>query len=348
MAEQGAEVFVIGSDWDHIKKNKRFAAEDNLVYIPTLPYYKNISLSRIRSHIEFSKDAFQLIKDRECDLLYLVIPPNSQSQIAKKYKEKHPNTKIVMDVIDLWPESFPSLYSEKFPFTLWAAERNKNLKYADVVLSECNLYHEYLAPYCGKEKLKTVYWAHAKETDEEAELIEASIVNAHFSDKFWMLGYLGSVNNIIDIERICDVARILQKTRPVKIQIIGTGERIKEFCDSLCDIGVEVVNYGAIYDLNKKLQILAQCHFGINIMKPTVRVGMSMKAVDYFQMGIPVLNGISGDMEYIVRENACGVNVTELDSNWVYDIQMKKAARLFYKRNCSNEAYRKAILRIIG
>lgn len=347
MEEQGAEVLIVGSDFDHIKKCKRNSDDPKRVLLTTIPYYKNISLQRIRSHLKFSKDAYNYIKDKQCDLLYIVIPPNSQSSIAKKYKESYPDTKIIFDIIDLWPESFPNDNTDKFPFTVWGNVRNKNLNIADKIIIECNLYHKYLKNYCDKSKLQTIYWCHEAEMEEQTRAVEGSIKTTVPPDDKWVLGYLGSINYIIDIDKICSVIKTLQQSRPVTVKVIGDGVNAENFLSSLRAAGAEVVNYGKVYDFNKKLEILSACHYGINIMKSTVRVGMSMKSVDYFQLGVPVLNGIPGDMEDIVSTYHCGVNVEELQNDNRYDVQMKMAARSFYLEKCSYFVYIQDVSRLI-
>lgn len=341
MEELGHDVLVVGSDYLHIEKTKRTTTDPKLVLIPTIPYEKNLSLKRIRSHLDFSRKAFRFLKDKECNLLYIVVPSNSQASIARKYKKLHPDTKVVIDVIDLWPESFPSRNSERFPFTIWAGSRNKNLKYADTVITECDLYHDFIGGYVRNgAKPETVYWAHDEEPSSFAGFTEPE------SDK-WVLGYLGSVNNIIDIDGIKEVITRFKATRPVTVRIVGAGEKMEEFEAALKSAGAEVINYGKVTDFDKKQEIFAPCHFGINIMKPTVHVGMSMKSVDYMEMGLPVLNGIPGDMHDIVDEHNVGRNTDEYDFTG-YDTEMKRNARRFYEENCSYDSYGRRIREVLG
>ena len=61
----------------------------------------------------------------------------------------------------------------------------------------------------------------------------------------------------------------------------------------------------------KKKQIFDKCHFGLNIMKDTVCVGLTAKSIDYFQAGLPILNSIQIDTKDIVNKNLFGFNVTD-------------------------------------
>ncbi len=344
----GAELFIVGSDYDHIAKKKRTCMDENTVFLETRPYRKNISIDRVRSHLEFSRDALKRIEALECDLLYLILPPNSQAGIARAYKKRHPDVRILMDVIDLWPESFPMRIPKLWPFSIWAGYRNKFLKDADLLFTECRLYQDAIGKYIDEpENMTTIYWAHQPETPEQGAAIEESIKAFENSMDKWILGYLGSVNNITNISVITEAVKYLQQTRPVVVRIVGAGEKIMELENSLKRVGARVENYGEVYDFDQKLRIFGSCHFGLNFMKHTVAIGMTMKSVDYLQMGVPILNDLPGEAGEIIREHYCGRNFTEI---WkfrgdLFDPKMKANARDFYLKNCSYEAYRKNILR---
>ena len=49
--------------------------------------------------------------------------------------------------------------------------------------------------------------------------------------------------------------------------------------------------------------------FCINIMKESVCVGLTMKSMDYFEYGIPLLNNIKGDTWKIIEKYGVGYNL---------------------------------------
>ena len=53
---------------------------------------------------------------------------------------------------------------------------------------------------------------------------------------------------------------------------------------------------------------MSRCHFGFNLMKPDVRVGLTMKSVDYFRHDLPILNNIPADTAELVDREQVGVN----------------------------------------
>ena len=84
------DVNVITTDFSHIRKAKRESYPQGFMAISANEYNKNLSVSRIRSHQKFAKDAFGKVEELDPDLIWLMAPANSLIKEAKLYKEKHP------------------------------------------------------------------------------------------------------------------------------------------------------------------------------------------------------------------------------------------------------------------
>lgn len=368
MKELGHEVMVFGSDFRHIEKTRRVSEDPEITLLPVRAYQKNISLDRILSHMQFARDVFRRIKEIPCDLLYLVVPPNSQATLAAKYKKLYPKAKVIMDLIDLWPESFPSSHTQQFPFTLWGNLRNRSLKNADLIITECNLYREKLDRFLQGRSVETLYWARQEENskvEKEApsEIVEESLVGAEgeasvgaeseanmkITNKApadrWVLGYLGSINHIIDLQEIAKTIQFFRKDKPVELQIVGGGESLEEMIAVAEGAGAKVISHGKIYDSLKKQEIFSACHYGINMMKDTVVVGLSMKSIEYMELGLPILNNLSGDTRQFVAEKRMGYNTDALDYH--YEEAFGQNARTFFEENCSYEAFQSKVVRIL-
>ena len=74
--------------------------------------------------------------------------------------------------------------------------------------------------------------------------------------------------------------------------------------------------YGAVFDQMRKIKILGNCDFAFNMMKESVLVGLTIKSIDYFSMGLPIINNIKGDTWEIVRRYGAGVNVDDPEYAW--------------------------------
>ena len=308
------KVDIIQSDFSHMKKRKITYKQNGIIYINAKPYKKNISISRLYSHYKFAKDAFKKAKEIGQDIVYVIIPPNSLCKFAKKYKEEK-KVKIIFDIYDLWPESIPSEKIKKIlrlPFKVWRNIRNKNIGVADIIITECNLYQEKLKDILKGVKTGTIYLTRDEQLQNYKKDIEKN-------EKLELL-YLGSINNLIDIELIVKIVNKINKKKKVKLNIIGEGENKDTFIRRLQENEIEYKYYGPIYDVKEKAKIFAKCDFGINIMKKGICVGLTMKSLDYFSFGIPILNNINGDTAKLVEKYNSGINLNDQIEEKIDDI----------------------------
>lgn len=344
LVQKNCSVRILVADFDHIKKQKKTPRKENYFQIETKPYYKNISIRRIISHNDFSKKVKKTIEMLKPDLLWVMIPPNSLVENISRYKKKNPKLFLIYDVIDMWPETLPFRNSAllKIPSYLWKQVRDKGISDADIIATECNLYKIKL-PQTLK-KVQTVYMG-----KPEQKNLSCSIV----WDDMIQFCYLGSINNIIDIPKIITFLDQLQKKKKIFLHIIGDGESRNKFVDELKGKNIDYKYYGKIFDEKNKEAILKKCHFGLNIMKEDVFIGLTMKSIDYFKTSLPLINTIKGDTEELIFQYAAGINLDllGLDESINQLMKMKQSdyekmrenTKLLYKDNFSETAIEKQI-----
>ena len=329
-------VTVYASDFRHIEKVKRTDVKEGYILCPAKPYKKNISISRMLSHADLAKKIFSILEKEKVDLLWVLIPPNSFVKEAIKLKYKKKEMKLIFDVIDMWPETMPvERVKDFFPIQKWKKLRDAGIGKADYVVTECDLFQETLRKVVEQKKMSTIYLARECKTfTEKAELEK---------NKF-ALCYLGSINNIINIPAIEYIIKVLSKKKPVKLHIIGDGEKREELVKSAYAAGAEVFYHGKIYDKEKKDEIFSKCHYGLNIMKDSVYVGLTMKSVDYFEAGLPIINNIKGDTWRLVDDYDMGVNFSDLsDASIEKSIMQRKNARTFFEKKLSLDGFNKCL-----
>ena len=257
LKKNGYDVQVYTSDYLHIEKKKRTDNKEGYVLFHAAPYKRNLSLKRLFSHRNLSRDIVAYLEKSHYtpDLIWVLLPPNSFAKDAAKLKSTKPNIKIVFDVIDLWPETMPlGLAKKYFPFSVWASLRNENLRCADFVFTECDLYREKISKYLPAKKTETLYLAHPLSTYKPELSLPADRLN---------LCYLGSINNIIDIEMIAGIIRQIRKQTPVNLHIIGDGEKRDELIHAAENAGASVDYHGIVYDAKEKERIFNMCHYGL-------------------------------------------------------------------------------------
>ena len=348
LLSKGYDCTYIISDFSHIEK-KHFRTElEHCIQIPAKPYYKNLSVARLRTHAQFARDAFRLVEKLSPDFLYVMVPPNSVARQAAKYKKRHPNVKLVLDLYDLWPETFPNNRAKQLlslPFAIWRSVRDCGIPAADLIFTECELYQDRLKKQLTGKKTEVLYLCRSERTAGE-KIAAPDTPELH-------LCYLGSINNIIDIPTIAKLIGTMVKLRPVTLHVIGDGESREVLIETVRSVGAQVVFHGKIYDVAKRQDIFDLCSFGVNIMKDSVCVGLTMKSLDYFAGGLPILNTIEGDTYQFVEEYDIGINVKRenieeaahvaVEMTSQENLQMRKNTLFLFSEQFSESVFQKKI-----
>lgn len=346
--EMGYDSIILAADFDHRSKSYFINQKDNVQLVHVRSYMKNISLDRMFSHIEFAKRAFRVAIKIKPDLLYVGSPPNSNVKVFSKFKDRCPKTKVLVSVSDMWPETFPvkSIIKTvlKPIFSTWAGWRNRNLRKYDGIIFECDLFKDYLTKYFKGVPAKTIYMAKKDCLDYEHGGWHR---NLEIEQEIGF-AYIGSVNNIIDIDMIVDLLVCINQTRKAKIVLLGNGEKVKELLLKCAQNNIKVENYGSVFEDLEKERILQECHFGLNIMRNTVFVGATMKSLEYLYFGLPLVNTIGGDTNHIVEQCGCGINLTKQNikhvSKCIVELstenyeQMNKNARTVFQTYFSEQS----------
>lgn len=338
----GYEVNVFTSDFRHFEKRRRNDSKEDFTLFRAKPYMRNISADRLISHKRLASEICREVEKRSFDLLWVMAPPNSFVSEFARFKREHRNTKMIIDLIDLWPETMPVHGFRYTPaYKLWKSMRDANLAAADVVVTECELYRDKLPP-AVKTSAHTLYLA--------GESLEYGDKPRTLPDDRIVLCYLGSVNNIIDIAAISKIITGLKQYKNVLIHIVGDGEKREELIGACKDAGAEVEYHGIVYDKEAKLRILSACHYGLNIMKDSVFVGLTMKSMDYFAAGLPILNNIKGDTCNFVKVHRIGYNISS-DSDYSricdYDPEMRYRARNLFETEFTIKAFEEKVAEIL-
>ena len=338
--KKGYETTVLLTDFIHANKSYVKEERKGYIFVNTRAYRKNISVERLYSHWKFAKDVAKQLEKMEIDLLYVLLPANSLAKIAREYKEHHPKVRLYFDIIDLWPETMPiSRFKSAYPFQIWRKLRDNNLENADRVYCECNLFQKVLKRE-NDSRFQTLYWI---KTDGAVNSLPK------LSENEIHLCYLGSINNVIDISYIVKICEELKLFKKVVLHIIGDGEKREELLHKTRETGAEVIYHGLVYDIKEKQVIFDRCHFGLNIMKPSVCVGLTMKSVDYFQAGLPIINNIEGGTAQLIDIRRIGFNGYHTLLNRISELKeqdflaMRERVRNLYFEQFTKEAFVKRL-----
>jgi len=316
-------IFFISSDFDHRTKKNLKPINDFHFLIKTIPYYQNFSLKRIFSHIFFSVKAISLAKKLDLDVVYIFIPPNFLSLLSSFFLSK--KTKVIFDISDLWPETFPKNKTifHKFIFKYWKKIRDFGMKRAYYLNFECDMFRNRFFEY--SKKSSTLY--PMKKQSFFYPEVSSNLNVIH-------IAYLGGINNIIDIEKIILILSTLAKHIKIKISIVGDGNSREYFLRELKKNSIEFMFHGLIFDENIKFDLIGSCDFGLNIMKSSVCVGLTLKSIEYSSYGIPIINNINFDNAFLINTYLSGINLSSnIESDALKILDIKKNSLNLYRNN---------------
>ncbi|HFX3776029.1 TPA: glycosyltransferase [Enterococcus faecium] len=343
----GYNVKILSSDFDHRNKEKYQNNRKGLELLKVPEYRRNLSLSRIQSHRIFARKSVKRALQLQPDLLYVSGPPNFLFKYFATNKSSFKGTKLIFELGDMWPETMPINGKKKtlfkFPMKIWASLRDEYIAKADFTIFECDLFKELVNTNIKEIKGGTIYLCKDGTTME--------LPKEQISNECIELVYVGSINNIIDVDLIVEISKKIAVKKKTIVHIIGDGEQRQDLITELSGKNIEVNYHGIVYDEVEKSKIYSRCSFAFNIMKETVCVGLTMKSIDYFEAGLPLINNISGDTHDLVVNNRCGYNVDRKNLDTVVEKicavsmdevrNMKKASRDMYDKYFSKTAFEK-------
>ena len=320
------KVELITSRFNHIKKQQRVDEDYNLktkiTLLKEMSYPKNVCLQRFRSHSYFGKEVSKYLKTRKKpDVIYCAVPSLDCAYYAAKYAQEN-NIKFIIDVQDLWPESFKMILNIPLFSNLifYPMKRKANYIYscADKIVAVSNTFCD-IAKKVNKKNAECVsVFLGTKLENFDKYAADNKIVRN--DDKF-VIGYCGTLGHSYDIKCVLDALVILKQKgyQNISFWVIGDGPLKDSFENYAIKCSVDVHFYGRVsYD--KMCGLLSACDICVNpIVKKSV-ASIINKHADYAAAGIPVINTQNSD-EYIelINDYKCGINCSSSNPNELSD-----------------------------
>ncbi len=295
-------VHLVASNYDHIRKS--IAPADDMLRLPVRPYALNISFQRILSYFDFARQVHRARPVIEADLVYVCVP-DYLAALAVLRSKRAAGYKVIVDVVDLWPEAFPlppyvnGLVKGVFNAFLKPLRRYL-FREADLILFQSRYFLQQFAANSRRSRFLPMCVT-GKATMGKSQLRVPII------EEVRML-FLGSINSITDIESLSAMLRLLALRRKVSLCVVGGGVGLESLRQRLAGTTVNVIVRGITFDRGVREEEIARAHFGYNGYKTTTEVAVSYKALDYLQRGLPIINGTKGDLRDLVKSSHCGLN----------------------------------------
>lgn len=325
--ESGFVTNVIYASFSHSLRKQRYFINKNYYSIPTISYSGSISIRRILSYVKFSMGVYKHLNKNNYDIIYINIPPNILS-LAVLAKMK--SAKLIIDIVDLWPESLPSKRLKHFVniFSwLITFSRTRAINKSNFTITQSNYFSQKL----NLEKLKNSGTVYLKKINDTYPNIKS------ITDELSIL-YIGNISMIYDFDSLLKILHFVKKRRPVVLHILGMGPFQDILFKQLSQYGIPYTYHGVSFDENVKRSVSEPCWFGFNGYKSTTEVALSYKSIDYLSFGVPLINSAKGDTFSLVDKNNIGFNY----DNYVLDLLIEKLSLITKQqvKRMKNEAYK--------
>ena len=305
-ARAGHQVVFWTSDFSHARKGIRgrgLGIEDQGIevrLIPTLPYPKNVCLARIRSHRAYAREWMRLALDNRTTeqsnnpSLIITSTPTLSAAAAALEIGREFCAKVVVDVMDAWPETFERLVPKGLrwltkPFLAGMYRTARRIyREADLVTGVCERYRK----LTGREDYYLAY--HGIELSGD--------LGSGIRDQGWFAGstrkirlvYAGNLGKTYDLET---VVKAVETNGDFELDVAGFGE-FKCECPR--------VRFHGLLSEQDLQTLLGQCDVGIVPMRPDSWVGVPYKFCDYSQAGLAIVSSLGGESSALLEKYRCG------------------------------------------
>ena len=338
LADRGHDVTWWTATWSHRRKASRtphlgIREEEGfgMRMVDVRPYHRNVSLSRILSHRDFGKTFERLAYEGICsgqharpDIILASLPPFNSPEAALRLATKLDAT-FILDVMDLWPETFEQLLpGPRFlramiaPLLLgnMAGRRQSLVAKADALSAATAAYANAAFSHAPAKTPKHVClllafvdeFPDAPHTiSDEPRPTGDGPAASHTSLIECVYG--GSLGLSQDVEILPAVARHLSAEGiTATIHIAGTGKleaSLRDAAESMtgsCRLAVH-----GLLNREEYVRLVSRCDIGLVCVKPESMVAIPYKAYDYAAAGLAIVNSLPGELAGLVEQNEAGV-----------------------------------------
>lgn len=313
-ADAGHSVVYWTGDFSHASKAKRVMKTEVaggavlLKLIPTLPYRRNVSLERVRSHRAYAAKWKELALAATAlgelpppDVIVSSMPTLSAAAAALELAESF-KAKAVIDIMDAWPDTFHRLLPEflrPFAATLFAPlhrEARRIYRAADLVTGVCRRYGEMVARF-GVENYHLAYHGiEVPETVPEPRFPQSGKLR---------LVYAGNLGRTYDLGTVLDAVRL---SGDAQLDIAGAGPLEARWREKASRLGLGgKVRFHGYLGADALSKLLSECHLGIVPMSAESFVGLPYKLCDYAKAGLGIASSLEGECAELIGSFGTGV-----------------------------------------
>jgi glycosyltransferase involved in cell wall biosynthesis len=355
LAADGFSVTQFISNFEHRSKTFRCADYKEMKIangysvriIPSTAYRSHISVQRIRYERRFARNVIKTLKGEERPaIIVLAEPALFYYDILLKHLILRSSSKLVIDLIDTWPELFQIAVPRRWrsvasvlmaPLYKW---RRRLYQHADAIVAVAHNYMDLARTLTNRKiPMEVVYWSYpSQETDTgdcNNEKINELIARKE-SDEVWAIyaGTLGENYDIPSIIRVADeLTTKLAGSAKFKIIVAGDGP-LRKLCEQVHNENFKFLGRLPVKDLKTLYQ---SCDLALCTYQGESTVAMPIKAFDYLLFGLPMVNSLRKDLGTLIQNYEVGLNYDAHSPSSMYQavstLILNTALRRRYSKN---------------
>lgn len=301
-ARLGHDVVLWTADFNHTTKARRAMGEwpqsFSLRLVDEPVYAGNVSLRRMYAHWRYSRRWKHIAKAHAAehgrpDLIIASSPPLSAAAAARRLAARF-GAKLVVDVMDAWPETFERVAPR---WTLWPLRRvaMANYRGADAITVVADRYIDLVRGYGYKGEVRRFYHG--------IDMSNATARTRRGGDSL-RLAYAGNLGRSYDLAA---VVRALAELPDATLDIAGKGEGEAPLKELAAKLGLtERVRFRGYLGDVELSGMLAECDVGIIPMSDASCVGVPYKLCDYAKSGLAIVSSLGGESAKLLAKHAAG------------------------------------------
>lgn len=296
---QNHDVLLITSNFKHYDKTFR-RPEDaaaasrgrlKVLLLGESGYRRNVSLERIQSHHVFIghlKAWLEQCRPHQQDIVYSAYPLIASNILLGKHKARL-GYKLIIDVQDVWPESFSAVipWLKKIPPTWlpFATRANRAYRYADGLVAVSQTYLNRALQANPHAPHEVVY------IGADFERLQQAPCHTFESPKTRFF-YLGTLSFSYDIATLCQgIQQLADSGENVELHIMGGGpdeEKLKHYANA-------TIHFHGYLPYSEMMALAKGCDIAVNPIHAYAMQSITNKLSDYMALQKPILNSQVGD-----------------------------------------------------
>jgi glycosyltransferase involved in cell wall biosynthesis len=303
---------IVINNIENIKINENF----NIVVIPSSTYSGHISFQRIKYEMLFAKNV--AINKNDIPLPNYIILKEPALFMFNHLEPlfKISNAKLILDIMDLWPE----LFSIKLPkifrwmssllFLPFFWKRAKIIKFASALMAVSPDYLKIGTNINKRAPSEVIYWGCSFDlinklaNKKDQNLLFKLGLPVKKSTDIWGI-YAGTLGESYDISSLILAAKSLSNSySQLKIIIAGAGPLEGLVLSS--ERETSNIFYLGNLQSEELYELFGFCDFGFSTYSESSTVSMPIKCFDYFAAGLPLVNSLKRNLGSLIVHNNLG------------------------------------------